>query len=83
VEVRDEPSLRSWNPSWRRDGIAIEFCCEGCGSIGELTIAQHKGVTLVGWREKKERLTQSENFKTKIERRNRLHPRQDSAAWIA
>ena len=38
------------NPSLRRHGLAIEFSCEQCGSIGELTIAQHKGQTLINWR---------------------------------
>jgi hypothetical protein len=44
------PSTASRNPSSRRDGIAIQFECEGCGDSFELTIAQHKGVTLVAWR---------------------------------
>lgn len=39
------------NPSSRRDGIAIGFWCENCSFQGELTIAQHKGLTLVEWRE--------------------------------
>jgi hypothetical protein len=30
------------NPSRRRHGLAIEFSCEQCGGVGELTIAQHK-----------------------------------------
>jgi hypothetical protein len=38
------------NPSARRDGIAILFSCEGCERWSELTIAQHKGQTLCGWR---------------------------------
>jgi hypothetical protein len=41
---------RSGNPSDRRDGIAIQFYCEGCGRIRELTFAQHKGTTYLGWR---------------------------------
>ena len=33
------------NPSHRRHGLAIDFHCEQCRNIGELTIAQHKGQT--------------------------------------
>jgi hypothetical protein len=38
------------NPSRRRHGLAIEFECEMCSAISELTIAQHKGSTYFGWR---------------------------------
>jgi hypothetical protein len=49
------PNHLSGNPSSRRDGLAIRFWCENCGGqsdddIIELTIAQHKGDTLVEWR---------------------------------
>jgi hypothetical protein len=37
------------SPSRRRDGLAIEMECEVCGPVGRLTIAQHKGQTLIGW----------------------------------
>lgn len=37
-------------PSSRRDGLAIEFSCEGCGMWNELLIAQHKGETFLSWR---------------------------------
>ena len=37
------------NPSRRRDGLAIDMECEVCGPVGRLTIAQHKGQTLIGW----------------------------------
>jgi hypothetical protein len=40
----------SGNPSSRRDGLAIYFDCEICGTSSELTIAQHKGQTLLAWR---------------------------------
>jgi hypothetical protein len=40
----------SGNPSTRRDGLAIHFECEICGLSSELTIAQHKGQTWLGWR---------------------------------
>ena len=36
------------NPSDRRDGIAIDLWCEACGTTGmQLTIEQHKGVTII------------------------------------
>jgi hypothetical protein len=44
------PSATSANPSSRRDGFAIAFYCEECRLDAELTFAQHKGQTLVQWR---------------------------------
>jgi hypothetical protein len=49
------PAARSGNPSSRRSGMAIRFECEQCGGGTEedrieLTIAQHKGATEIGWR---------------------------------
>lgn len=46
---------QSSNPSARRQGVAIRFYCECCSThdtddIIEMTLAQHKGMTLVGWR---------------------------------
>lgn len=38
------------NPSSRRHGLVIAFSCEACGDGLELTVAQHKGMTLMGWR---------------------------------
>jgi len=38
------------NPSSRRDGASIKFSCEGCGGAFEMTVAQHKGHTFIGWR---------------------------------
>jgi hypothetical protein len=38
------------NPSRRRSGLAIDFDCEECGDGIQLTVAQHKGLTLVCWR---------------------------------
>lgn len=35
------------NPSRRRDGIRIWFWCEWCHAEFNITIAQHKGQTLV------------------------------------
>jgi hypothetical protein len=48
-------SSAAGNPSLRRDGIAVRFWCESCcpqesSDIIELTIAQHKGQTEIGWR---------------------------------
>ena len=40
----------SGNPSSRRHGLAICFECELCGRTSELTIAQHKGQSLLAWR---------------------------------
>jgi hypothetical protein len=44
------PSAIAGNPSSRRDGVVIEFACEQCGDGPSLTIAQHKGDTLIAWR---------------------------------
>ncbi len=49
------------NPSMRRDGLKIFFWCEGCspddGSLDDIvmTIAQHKGKTLVNIEETSKR----------------------------
>jgi hypothetical protein len=43
------PSKGLPNPSARRDGIAINFECEICSGGITLTLAQHKGHTLIGW----------------------------------
>ena len=37
----------SGNPSKRREGIVITFDCENCEATPRLTIAQHKGNSLV------------------------------------
>jgi hypothetical protein len=44
------PSDTAGNPSFRRDGLAIAFACEGCGDDLELTIAQNGGSSTVAWR---------------------------------
>jgi hypothetical protein len=51
ISILSVPSSRSRNPSARRHGIAIYFWCEVCQANVELTFAQHKGATLVQWRE--------------------------------
>jgi hypothetical protein len=55
VSMESIPSVGSGNPSKRGSGVAIWFSCEGCGGQDhsdalELTIAQHKGNTAIGWR---------------------------------
>ena len=55
VAVEIVGSIVAENPSRRRDGLAIQFQCEQCGgdepdNLIELTIAQHKGSTEIGWR---------------------------------
>ena len=44
--VTTDTSL-SGNPSIRRDGLTIEFSCEGCKARPVLSISQHKGNTWV------------------------------------
>ena len=48
--IQRVPAAGSGNPSDRRHGLAVAFTCEACPFQGELTVAQHKGATLVGWR---------------------------------
>lgn len=43
-----QPTPMGENPSPRRDGIRINFCCE-CGARSSLAIVQHKGQTIVAW----------------------------------
>jgi hypothetical protein len=45
-----QPSHGLPNPSARRHGLTIGFRCEHCGDGLVLTIAQHKGATLLHWR---------------------------------
>ena len=39
------------NPSARRQGIRVWFECETCPVKFAVTIAQHKGQTIMGWHE--------------------------------
>lgn len=53
-EAKVVPADGSGNPSNRRHGMVIQFSCENCcidskDGVIELTIAQHKGATEVGW----------------------------------
>jgi len=55
VSMAVVPSDKAQNPSDRRQGLAIQFSCEHCGggdadNVLELTLAQHKGYTLIAWR---------------------------------
>lgn len=47
--INARPDDKYGNPSDRRGGIAIRFWCE-MGCIFELTIEQHKGSIIIGWR---------------------------------
>ena len=49
TKVKQCSSDESNNPSLRRGGINIWFICELCQYISVLTIAQHKGKSLVRW----------------------------------
>ncbi len=35
------------NPSMRRDGVAVGFTCEHCPAVFWVSLAQHKGATLL------------------------------------
>ncbi len=41
----------STNPSLRRQGLTVSFSCETCKARPKLDFSQHKGSTLVTWRE--------------------------------
>jgi hypothetical protein len=43
------PRERCGNPSSRRHGVTIRFDCETCDARPELELAQHKGLTHIGW----------------------------------
>jgi hypothetical protein len=49
AETQILPSDTAANPSPRRHGVRIEFECEECGHAHHLSLAQHKGETLVAW----------------------------------
>lgn len=48
LKVAVEPELDG-NPSRRRQGMLISFWCEGCDANPVMTIAQHKGNTIMRW----------------------------------
>jgi hypothetical protein len=54
IDVADVDSIihyvSGYNPSSRRQGLAILFDCENCRGFFELTISQHKGNTHTEWR---------------------------------
>jgi hypothetical protein len=37
------------NPSSRRHGFIVKFCCELCGGEPVMEVSQHKGETRIGW----------------------------------
>jgi hypothetical protein len=43
------PNRDAANPSSRRHGLRIWFCCEGCDASLQLCLAQQKGQSLVWW----------------------------------
>lgn len=55
VESIPFPNNDTFNPSTRRHGMIVFFYCENCGPENGsadlyMTIAQHKGETLMEWR---------------------------------
>ena len=42
-------NVKNKNPSDRRQGLLITFCCETCEDTPVLAIAQHKGLTYIDW----------------------------------
>lgn len=44
------PPEHTNNPSRDRNGMLIEFWCEGCDNKPTLAIFQHKGTTFIGWK---------------------------------
>lgn len=38
------------NPSDRRNGLTINFWCENCDDVSNLQIYQHKGETILEWK---------------------------------
>ena len=58
VVVVDVPDTRgampavAGNPSERRSGVVVEGWCELCGIRWVLTLAQHKGSTMIAFRSK-------------------------------
>lgn len=47
-EIQTSEILPVGNPSLRRDGFAVLLTCEDCEGAFSLTIAQHKGQTVLG-----------------------------------
>ena len=44
------PSETCGNPSYRQDGLTIDFRCKKCENSSELAIYHHKGMTFFEWR---------------------------------
>ena len=45
--VKTEVSTGRDNPSMRRHGLSVELWCENCEATSRLTLAQHKGTTIM------------------------------------
>lgn len=45
--VKTEVSTGHGNPSMRRNGLSVELWCENCEASSRLTLAQHKGTTVI------------------------------------
>ena len=51
TSARVPPSATN-NPSQQdREGLVVEFWCEGCEEKPKLAIFQHKGTTFIGWKD--------------------------------
>jgi hypothetical protein len=50
AQINKIDNEKSGNPSLRRRGLAIQFWCEQCDASSELTVAQHKGQSIITWR---------------------------------
>jgi hypothetical protein len=64
VYRKEGPAVDRACPSSRRDGLAISFWCEHCPTLSELTIAQHKGTTMMQWRVVGHRMQIALQYKT-------------------
>lgn len=49
-ELRSPFEDGTFERSTRRDAVAVEVSCEGCGFRDWLLLVQHKGQTIVVWR---------------------------------
>lgn len=49
VSPHSAPWVEARNPSSRRNGLSIQFECETCDARPMLTMAQHKGTTVIAW----------------------------------
>lgn len=47
VEKITHTQIATDNPSARRHAVGVLFTCEGCASVSELCVTQHKGQTFL------------------------------------